>query len=576
MTASNSPSTLGTAAQLCQYTQAVLAQMVSVIQPYVGSQQPHYAAHVGAHMRHIIEHYDTLVNSWVVDQYNPLATGKADYDARERNLEVETNPHEAIRRIGLIEAAFGDSSGLDEIVMQRSVQIFTRGGMQGEHSFCTWSTLAREIMFLNSHATHHFAIMQGYARERGQTLGASIGKAPATVAHEQRLAQSQPAAPDRSVNIHVNAGGLQPTALPWQERPSEYPAPLMLRERLGVFWGRLSRWEFWPSWLYYAPIVAWIFWLGLKHRKPTAFTAANPCLESGGMVGEKKHHALQPLQDNAPDLVANFSLITAVVAVERFAEAAKFIATQGLPLVLKPDVGQRGRGVFVARTTEQVNEYLTRFSGSVIVQKHIEGEEFGIFVARMPGQLQPEVLSIVHKTFPCVAGDGVQTLRQLILGDARAKLISSLLFRRWASELSRVPAADEVVKLVEIGAHCRGSLFLDAREHATPELVATLSRLLDAVPGYAFGRMDVRVPSIHDFRQGKGIKVLELNGVSAESAHIYHPGTPLLDGYRAMFHQWSIAFEIGAAYANSGVKTTSALQLLQQFRQDLRRNETWF
>jgi hypothetical protein len=378
------------------------------------------------------------------------------------------------------------------------------------------------------------------------------------------------------MNASVNSCDLQPAALPWQEQPSEDPASLTLRERLGIFWERSSRWEFWPSWLYYAPIVVWILWLGLKHRNPTAFTAANPGLESGGMVGEKKHQALQPLQDNSPDLVAQFSLITALEAGKRFTEVEAFIEAHGLPVVLKPDVGQRGRGVFVARTLDQAHEYLTRFLGPVIAQKHIEGEEFGIFVARMPGQSQPAVLSIVHKTFPCVAGDGLQTLRQLISGDARAKLISGLLFRRWASELSRVPAADEVVKLVEIGAHCRGSLFLDAREHATPELVTTLSRLMDAVPGYAFGRMDVRVPSIDDFRQGKGIKVLELNGVSAESAHIYHPGTPLLDGYRAMFHQWSIAFEVGAAYASAGVATTSPLQLLQQFRQDLGRNETWF
>jgi hypothetical protein len=150
-------------------------------------------------------------------------------------------------------------------------------------------------------------------------------------------------------------------------------------------------------------------------------------------------------------------------------------------------------------------------------------------------------LSIVHKTFPTVSGDGVHNLQQLILADARAKLISNLLFKRWGRELARVPAKAEVVKLVEIGAHCRGSLFLDARAHATPELISTLSRLLDAVPGYAFGRMDIRVPSVDDFRQGKGIKVLELNGVSAESAHIYHPGTPLLDGYRAMFTQWGVS-----------------------------------
>jgi hypothetical protein len=382
--------------------------------------------------------------------------------------------------------------------------------------------------------------------------------------------------PKISFDISINASGLQPAALPWQAQTEANPQALTLGHRLSILWERTYRWEFWPSWLYYAPIVLWILWLGLKHRSPMAFTASNPGLESGGMVGEKKHQALQPLQDNAPELVANFSLITAVDGTQRFAETTQFIAAHGLPVVLKPDVGQRGRGVFVARTAEQVHQYLSRFSGAVIAQKHIEGEEFGIFVARMPGQSLPSILSIVHKTFPRVRGDGVQNLQQLILSDARAKLISRLLFKRWAAELSRVPVAGEVIKLVEIGAHCRGSLFLDAREHATPELIATLARLMDAVPGYAFGRMDVRVPSVRDFREGSGIKVLELNGVSAESAHIYHPGTPLLEGYRAMFHQWSVAFEVGAAYAKSGVATTSALQLLRQFRQDLRRCETWF
>ena len=174
----------------------------------------------------------------------------------------------------------------------------------------------------------------------------------------------------------------------------------------------------------------------------------------------------------------------------------------------------------MALTTEQANQYLSRFSGAVIVQKHIEGEEFGNFVARRPGKLLLDILFIIHKTFPCVTGDGVQNLAQLVVDDARAKPTSRVLFKRWAAALSRVPAVGQVVKLVEIGAHCRGSLFLDGREHTTPELVATLGRLLEAVPGYAFGRMDVRVPSTPDLHQGASIQVPELDGVSAENAHI--------------------------------------------------------
>ena len=191
MTTSNPPNTLGTAAQLCGYTAAVLAQMVSVIQPYVGARASDYAVHVGAHMRHIIEHYDTLVNALSAVETGAQATCITDYDARERNPEVEANPLEAIKRISLIETALGLAAGLDEVAMLRKVDVHTRGGLKGEHNFCTLSTLARELMFLNSHATHHFAIVQGYARERGQTLGAGVGKAPATVAHEEQLHKSQ-------------------------------------------------------------------------------------------------------------------------------------------------------------------------------------------------------------------------------------------------------------------------------------------------------------------------------------------------------------------------------------------------
>jgi len=99
--------------------------------------------------------------------------------------------------------------------MLQRVDVYTRGGLKGEHDFCTVSTLAREIMSLNSHATQHFAILQGYARARGQTLGSGVGKAAATVAHELRL---------QKVRLHMNAdmsvSCLQPEDLPRQRNSS--------------------------------------------------------------------------------------------------------------------------------------------------------------------------------------------------------------------------------------------------------------------------------------------------------------------------------------------------------------------
>ncbi len=369
---------------------------------------------------------------------------------------------------------------------------------------------------------------------------------------------------------------MRPARFPWQSAADDASAYLKPREKLAIALGRAKRWEFWPWWIYYVPIVAWIGWLGVKHRSPMAFTAVNPILGDGGMAGERKHVTLNPLQANAPDLVATFVLIATGRVRDRIRSLLDFVEQVGLPVVLKPDVGQRGRGVLVARDIDAAQSYLTRFSGDVVVQRYVDGEEFGVFVARSAAAKAPQILSIVHKTFPGVVGDGASTLHELIMRDARAKLISAMLFKRWADELHAIPDSGSIVQLVEIGAHSRGSVFLDGNRHATPELLRAMTRLLDAVPGYSFCRIDLRAPTVNHFREGRGLQVMELNGVSAESAHIYHPDTPLLVGYHAMFKQWSLAFTIGKENTANGVPTTSPLVLWRRFREDVARGERWF
>lgn len=353
-----------------------------------------------------------------------------------------------------------------------------------------------------------------------------------------------------------------------------YHAPLA--ERLAIRWNRLRRWEFWPAWLFYIPIVGYILWLGLRYRQPTAFTASNPAFESGGVVGESKAVALAGLMARAPDLVASFELLGfALPLAVRLERAQAFVADGGYPVVLKPDIGSRGRGVVVIRDQTALIAYLTRASGDVLVQRYIGGDEFGVFVYRHPEDGKAVIYSITQKCFPTVSGDGERTLAQLIAADGRARLIAPLLWRRFATRLHEIPARGETFALVEIGAHCRGSLFLDASSLKTPQLTAAMARVFDAIPGFHFGRLDLRCPSAEALSAGRDLRILEVNGVTAEAAHIYHPGTPLLTGYRSMFRQWKIAFEIGAANAAQGAEITGPFELLRRFRADLKRGQSW-
>jgi hypothetical protein len=78
----------------------------------------------------------------------------------------------------------------------------------------------------------------------------------------------------------------------------------------------------------------------------------------------------------------------------------------------------------------------------------------------------------------------------------------------------------------------------------------------------------VRVPGgIDAFRAGFGFKIIELNGVTSEATHIYHPGTSLMLAYRVLMRQWQIAFDIGAENRRGGVPPTSPFRLLQLTRE---------
>lgn len=357
--------------------------------------------------------------------------------------------------------------------------------------------------------------------------------------------------------------------------PVSYRAPLL--ERLSVRFERARRWEFWPAWLFYPPIVAYILWLGLRYRSPLAFTATNPALDASGFVGEKKADCLLPLVAQAPELVAPTLLLGAAADPTRVEAAQGFVAAQGgYPIVLKPDIGQRGRGVAIIRNEAALRDYLAHAPGEVIAQRYIEGAEFGVFVYREPETGTPRILSITHKCFPEVVGDGRQTLRELIREHERARLIAPLLWQRFAGRMDWVPAPQERVPLVEIGAHCRGSLFLDASDLATPALLRALQPMFDALPGYHFGRLDLRCPSPEALARGEALRILEVNGVSAEAAHIYHPGTPLRHGYASMFHQWRLAFAIGAANARNGAHVLRLPEFFARVRDDRRRGQQWF
>ena len=191
----------------------------------------------------------------------------------------------------------------------------------------------------------------------------------------------------------------------------------------------------------------------------------------------------------------------------------------------------------------------------------MDGPEFGIFYVRRPSEDCGRIFSITEKRRLWLKGDGVRTVEELILDDARAVCMARFHLRQHAEHIDDIPLKDELFPLVEIGAHCRGSLFLDGSRIWTPELEASIDRIAKSAPGFYFGRFDLRAPSEAAFQRGEGLKVLELNGVTSEATHIYDPANGLGQAYRALAQQWRTAFEIAAENRERGFEPTSPLEL---------------
>ncbi len=340
------------------------------------------------------------------------------------------------------------------------------------------------------------------------------------------------------------------------------------RRRLVGRFRRLTRFEFWPAWAFYPPVVLHLVRLAFRHGGFRVVTAVNPGIETGGFIGESKRAILERLA-GAGERVARHAFVpVASPPDERVRIVDEFLREHALdlPVVLKPDVGQRGSGVRILRERAALERFLAiEMAVDHVVQEHVPGVELGIFWVRAPSEPRGRIFSITEKRMPAVTGDGRRTLEQLILADPRAVCVAPLYLARHAARADDIVPAGERVQLVELGTHCRGAEFLDGAHLKTAELEAVIEEVSRTFDGFFFGRYDARAPSLEHFRRGEGIKVIELNGVTSEATHVYDPKHRLTDAYRVLFEQWRLAFEIGAANAARGAATTTPLELVKRF-----------
>jgi hypothetical protein len=305
---------------------------------------------------------------------------------------------------------------------------------------------------------------------------------------------------------------------------------------------KLTNWEHWPSSMFYVPNLPYAFYLAIRAKHTTFFTATNPALKSSGNGTESKYETIQLV----PEKYRPKSIL--VRPSTTFSEVKKDLINENItyPLIAKPDVGFRGLLVKKISSEEELKTYLENYPIDIIIQEFLDYEnECGVFYHRNPNSEKGFISSLTLKRFLTVKGDGKSTLRDLILLDNRAKLYIDLFEEIHQEKLDIIPKIDEKVKLTAIGNHSKGTQFINGNHLISKTLEETFDKLSQSIDGWYYGRVDLKYNTFQELENGIDFKVIEINGIIAEPTHIYDSENyTYLQALKSIRAHWKSLFEI--------------------------------
>lgn len=334
-----------------------------------------------------------------------------------------------------------------------------------------------------------------------------------------------------------------------------------------------SFFEFWPTWLMYVPVaIQWLL-LAVRYRSLSLPLIANPGIPLSGMVGVSKSAVFDLAGDSAREWILPWILFDiddqAVPLQCERANAALAAAGLIFPVVGKPNIGCRGAGVRLLADEAELRDYIQGFpvGGCIQFQKLSQWEaEAGVFYVRDPEKARGEVTSLTLKYTPFVVGDGERKLGELVAQDPRAGELLHLYRNRHATRWNDVIAKGVPYRLVFSASHCRGAVFRDAAELIDQKLSQSLDRIFEDIPGFYYGRLDVKFKDVESLSAGIDFNIIEINGASSESINIWDRNAGLGTALRTLLQQYHTLFKLGNISRKRGSRPPGLMALYRAWR----------
>lgn len=315
---------------------------------------------------------------------------------------------------------------------------------------------------------------------------------------------------------------------------------------------RLLWFEFWPFWLLYIP--AYFYWslLALRAKHPTYFTAVNPWMNNGGALNASKQDYLSKLPN---EWVPKTVQIATDICKKNLLKQIEIHALS-FPLIVKPDRGERGKEVNLVHDIDLLfNAFKHSSYQDLLVQEYCNyPNETGILYYRLPHQNKGHVSSVTTKKFYTVYGDGQSTWGELIQSNIRVAHRLKELASRYENRWNELALESEFLKVEPIGSHNLGTQFLSGQHLINTSLNECMDTLANQLPGFNYGRFDIKYKQWESFIRGKDFKILEINGVNSEPTHIYDSSITLRKAYKEIFSHMRIIYEISCQNRLLGIQ----------------------
>lgn len=304
---------------------------------------------------------------------------------------------------------------------------------------------------------------------------------------------------------------------------------------------KLFNWEYWPFNVVYGPIYMYWVWLVIRSRAVFFFNTSNPSIRNGGFLMESKKEIYDLIP---PQYYPATLFFTAGSCHSKVLDAMQLKKMQ-FPVIAKPDIGMRGMMVQKLGSAKELADYIKSSKVNFLVQEYVDYEnEVGLFYYRYPGSSKGNISGIVGKELLTVTGDGVSSIETLLMTDQRFILQLPVLRETHADTLKIILQKNERYLLVPYGNHCRGSKFLDISNLIDEQLENRIDIICKQVPGFYFGRMDIRYNTWEELKQGQNFSIIELNGAGSEPTHMYDPRHSIFFAWKEIIRHWNILYKI--------------------------------